>query len=106
MTLDKASKSAGRVLLPTYVTPTKYDLKITPDMVNYTFQGVVSICMTCSAPATEADAKRITLHANELLFETASFVAVATDSSSAPVTAEQVRTTNTWNVLETTPVLQ
>ncbi len=71
--LDKSAKSAGRVLLPLYVKPEKYDLKITPDLVNYTFDGVVSIDMTTEASFTEAESKTITLHAKELMFRKAEF---------------------------------
>lgn len=69
--LDKSSKSAGRVLLPEYVTPTKYDLKLTPDLKQFTFDGVVAVELTTSESAGEH--KTITLHAKELLFKSAKF---------------------------------
>lgn len=69
--LDKSSKTAGRVLLPDYVTPVQYDLKITPDLKQFTFDGVVSIQMNTAASA--GDHKSITLHAKELLFKAARF---------------------------------
>lgn len=69
--LDKSSKTAGRVLLPDYVTPIQYDLKLVPDMKQFTFDGIVSIEMNTSASA--GDHKTITLHAKELLFKSAKF---------------------------------
>lgn len=86
MSDNKLSKSAGRVLLPDYVVPTKYDLKITPDLVNYTFDGVVTIDMTTSS---DVDSKQITLHAKELLFKSASFQVSGDDNKT--ITAEEVR---------------
>ena len=35
--------SKGREVLPTNVTPTHYDLKLDPDLVKHTYNGVVSI---------------------------------------------------------------
>ena len=70
----KAQKAQGRVLLPDYAKPERYDLKVTPDLVNYSFDGIVSIDMTTAASIPEADAKKITLHAKELLFRSAKFV--------------------------------
>lgn len=67
--LDKSAKTAGRVLLPDYVTPTKYDLKLTPDLQKFTFAGVVAIDLTTSESAS--DHSKITLHAKELLFKSA-----------------------------------
>lgn len=89
MSDNKSSKSAGRVLLPDYVVPTKYDLKITPDLVNYTFDGVVTIDMTTSS---DVDSKQITLHAKELLFKSASFQVSGDDNKT--ITAEEVRKTD------------
>ena len=83
--LDKAHKSAGRVLLPSYAVPTKYDLKITPDLVNFTFEGLVKIEFTTSDVADKE--QQITLHSKELLFRSASF----TTSEGKSVSAEEVR---------------
>jgi hypothetical protein len=68
----KSSKSAGRVLLPTNVIPTNYDLKLTPDLEKFTFEGIVKIDMTTSADSKD-DSKQITLHAKELLFHSAQY---------------------------------
>jgi Peptidase M1 N-terminal domain len=88
-------KKAGRVLLPSHVVPTKYDLHITPDLVNYTFSGVVHITMTVAA-TTEAStewSKKIQLHAKELTFTKASYQVIDGSSVSMgpPVEAEEVR---------------
>lgn len=74
------------MLLPDYVTPTKYDLKLTPDLKQYTFEGVVVLEMTTSASA--GDQKTIHLHAKELLFKSAKFQTTTTTSKT--VDAEEV----------------
>ena len=71
--VDKSAKTAGRVLLPSYVKPEKYDLKVIPDLVNYSFDGIVSIDMTTGGSFTDEESKRITLHAKELMFRKAEF---------------------------------
>lgn len=81
--LDKSAKRAGRVLLPDYVMPTKYDLKLTPDLKQFTFEGVVSIDMITSENAGEHNT--IVLHAKELLFKSAKF-----QVGDKTVTAEEV----------------
>ena len=94
---DRSKKAQGRVLLPDYAKPERYDLKVTPDMVNYTFEGLVAIDMTTAASIPEADAKKITLHAKELLFRSAKFVysdgkeekTVAADEVSSVVNIER-----------------
>lgn len=82
--VDKTSKAEGRVLLPNYVIPTKYDLKLTPDLEKYTFDGIVAIDMTTSPTAGEFNT--ITLHAKELLFKTASLLV-----EGKKVSAQEVR---------------
>jgi aminopeptidase N len=67
--MDKSAKSAGRVLLPTYTTPTKYVLNLTPDLKAYTFDGILQLHLTTSEDASNH--KSITLHAKELMFKTA-----------------------------------
>jgi aminopeptidase N len=71
--LDKSSKAEGRVLLPDHVKPERYDLKVTPDLVAYTFAGLVSIDMSTGDLFSDEDSKKITLHAKELMFRTAKF---------------------------------
>jgi aminopeptidase N len=71
--LDKSAKSAGRVLLPSYVTPVNYDLKIVPNLKTFTFDGIAKIEMTTSDAMSDDDSKKITLHAKELLFRGAKF---------------------------------
>eukprot|EP00934_Nitzschia_sp_Nitz4_P005668 Nitzschia sp. Nitz4//scaffold210_size37948//7957//10834//NITZ4_007687-RA/size37948-augustus-gene-0.25-mRNA-1//-1//CDS//3329541921//5658//frame0 len=67
--VDKSAKAQGRVLLPDYVVPTRYDLKVTPDLEKFTFDGLVVIDMETSQSASEH--KEITLHFHELLFKSA-----------------------------------
>lgn len=69
--VDKSAKSAGRVLLPAYATPTKYVLHLTPDLKAYTFDGICQVHMTTSEDASNY--KSIQLHAKELLFKNATF---------------------------------
>lgn len=71
--LDKSTKSSGRVLLPDYVKPERYDLKVTPDLIAYTFDGLVSIDMTTKDSFSEDESKMIKLHAKELMFRSAKF---------------------------------
>lgn len=73
MTNCKVDKAAGRVLLPSYVQPTRYDLKVKPDLINYTFDGLVAIEMLSGENFTSDESKKITLHAKELMFRTAEF---------------------------------
>jgi hypothetical protein len=99
MTIIK-DKKAGRVLLPSHVVPTKYDLHITPDLVNFTFSGVVHITMTVVAAAAAAAesssdnssewSKKIQLHAKELTFTKASYQVIG-GGDGPPVEAEEVR---------------
>jgi aminopeptidase N len=85
--LDKSSKAAGRVLLPDYVKPQRYDLKVTPDLVAYTFDGVVTVEMTTSDSFSDEESKKITLHAKELMFRSAKFQT----KDGKVVTADEVR---------------
>ena len=72
-----AAKSAGRVLLPNYVIPVHYDIKIKPDLTNFIFDGVVKIDMTTSETMTDDESTKITLHSNELLYRNAQFTVVS-----------------------------
>lgn len=51
----------GRVVLPTNVRPTHYDLSLTPDLKNFTFHGQVNINLVINDPTTS-----ITLNNNQL----------------------------------------
>ena len=87
---NRKDKAAGRVLLPDYVTPIQYDLNITPDLVNFIFDGIVNITMTTATTIPEDSNTKLTLHAKELLFRKASFQIVG-EGDSTPVVAEEVR---------------
>jgi len=56
-----SSKAAGRVLLPPTVEPVKYDIKLVPDLVNFTFDGTEKICLDVREATDE-----ILLHAKEI----------------------------------------
>lgn len=86
----KSAKTAGRVLLPSYAKPEKYDLKIVPDLLNYTFEGVVAIDMvTSDSFPTVEESKMITLHAKELMFRKADFI--TNDGKVVPAVEVSVR---------------
>lgn len=80
-------KSEGRVLLPHTIVPSRYDIKLEPDLSSFTFNGEVSILLTTSDDL-DADCKQIVMHAKELCFITASFVEEKAGSSK--VEAEEV----------------
>jgi hypothetical protein len=71
--LNKSSKTEGRVLLPSYVKPEKYDLKIVPNLTEYTFDGIVIIDMKTGQSFSDDEAKEITLHSKELMYRSAEF---------------------------------
>ena len=80
-------KQAGRVLLPSYVQPEKYDLRVVPDMTAYTFDGIVSITMKTGDAFSEEESKMITLHSKELMYRSAEFT---TEDGGRTVTADEV----------------
>ena len=65
-------KAAGRVLLPDYVQPINYDLKLIPDLVKFSFDGIVTIDFsTSSDEITKEQSKTITLHSKEIMYREA-----------------------------------
>lgn len=66
-----SSKTAGRVLLPPTINPTRYSLHFTPDLANFTFSGVTTIELSTTKDVTGNEIK---MHAKELCFASASFV--------------------------------
>jgi len=83
-------KSAGRVLLPTYVTPKQYDLKLTPDLVKFSFDGLLAISFDSSKEISEDQSKTITLHSKELMYREAKVVL----EDGKEVVAEQISINN------------
>ena len=79
------SKAEGRVLLPSYINPIRYDLKLTPDFENFTFSGHTSIEVT----TTYGVSSEITMHAKELCFASASYVVKGGDGQKC--NAEEIR---------------
>ena len=65
------NKAAGRVLLPLTINPIRYDVKLTPDLENYTFSGVTTIEVSTTADVNTSD---IVMHAKELCFANASYI--------------------------------
>jgi hypothetical protein len=88
MTADKKDKAAGRVLLPDYVVPVQYDLKVTPDLKAFVFDGLLVVEMTTAAVIPEDQAHSITLHAKELLFRKAEY---QVGKEGAAIVAQEVR---------------
>jgi aminopeptidase N len=95
---SKADKKAGRVLLPSYVQPQRYDLKVVPDMTAYTFDGLVSITMTTEESFSEEESKKITLHSKELMYRSAEYKTTTEDGVGKIVKADEIRV----NVKDTT----
>jgi puromycin-sensitive aminopeptidase len=84
MTISSSDKAKGRVLLPSTIIPSRYDLVITPDLEKYTFEGEVKIALTTSQAC---NTNEITLHAKELCFISANFVV----GEANPVEAQEFR---------------
>eukprot|EP00640_Fibrocapsa_japonica_P000353 CAMPEP_0113937194 /NCGR_PEP_ID=MMETSP1339-20121228/3867_1 /TAXON_ID=94617 /ORGANISM="Fibrocapsa japonica" /LENGTH=883 /DNA_ID=CAMNT_0000939869 /DNA_START=46 /DNA_END=2697 /DNA_ORIENTATION=- /assembly_acc=CAM_ASM_000762 len=61
-------KTSGRVLLPADVTPIKYDIRLEPDLVKFTFDGEEKIDVQVVSATS-----KIVLHSNELYIKSASF---------------------------------
>ena len=80
------AKAEGRVLLPSYINPIRYDLKLTPDFENFTFAGHTSIEVT----TTDGVGSEITMHAKELCFASASYV-VKGGGDGEKCSAEEIR---------------
>ena len=70
---NKDDKTAGRVLLPSYVQPQKYDLVVTPNLTAYAFDGIVAIEFLTGDSMNEQESKRIKLHSKELMYRSAEF---------------------------------
>jgi aminopeptidase N len=67
-----SDKSAGRVLLPDYIMPTNYDLKLIPDLVKFSFDGLLTISFLASKEIKES--QEITLHSKELMYREAKVI--------------------------------
>ncbi|KAF9217277.1 Aminopeptidase 2 mitochondrial [Podila verticillata] len=89
----------GRVVLPTNVRPTHYDLTLTPDLVNFTFHGHVLINLDINKPSTA-----ITLNSNQLDIISAKLtnLALKTESSqdATDITLEKANETATFTFAE------
>lgn len=101
MSTDKASKAEGRVLLPSTIIPSRYDIKLTPDLTAFTFQGEVSIQLETSADLK--DCKEITMHAKELCFISASFTADGKTVEAEHINDNKKATTVTFVFAENVP---
>jgi len=67
--------SDGRVVLPSTIIPSRYDIKITPDLDAFTFTGEMVVKLSTSADIAK-DCCEIVMHAKELCFVSASYVVV------------------------------
>jgi len=81
-TTTKADKTAGRVLLPSTIVPSRYNVSIEPDLVAFTFKGQVSILLDTTADLLDGNTE-ITLHAKELLFVSAKVTTTGTQGEAA-----------------------
>jgi len=85
---SKEETSDGRVVLPSTIIPSRYDVKITPDLEAFTFTGEIVVQLTTSADL-DKECCEIVMHAKELCFVSASYVVVGVDGG-ASVDAEQI----------------
>eukprot|EP00986_Skeletonema_menzelii_P002550 scaffold687_cov138-Skeletonema_menzelii.AAC.5 len=83
---SSTDKAAGRVLLPTNINPSRYDIKLTPDLTAFTFTGVTTIELTTG---NDVSTSSIILHAKELCFASASYTTIKKGSGPAAAEAEQ-----------------
>ena len=67
-----SDKAKGRVLLPSTILPTRYDIKITPNLETFTFVGEQTIVVETSDDI-DKECKEVTMHAKELCFISCSF---------------------------------
>ena len=77
---SSSDKAAGRVLLPSNITPIRYDITLTPDLSAFTFAGVTTIELTTGPDVVSSS--KITLHAKELCFASASYTIKSGDDQS------------------------
>ena len=88
---EAQQRKQGRVVLPSYAVPTKYELHITPNMNTFTFSGVVTITMTTRDVFGPDDTpNKLQLHAKELSFRSAKYTVVGSENAPA-VPADEVR---------------
>lgn len=89
----------GRVVLPTNVRPTHYDLTLTPDLTSFVFHGHVLINLDVNKPTTA-----ITLNSNQLEILSAKLtnLALKTESSqdATDITIEKANETATFTFAE------
>jgi len=71
MATSKSTKAEGRVLLPSSINPTRYDIKLTPDFENYTFTGHTAIEVQTN---TDVATNEIIIHSKELCYKSASYI--------------------------------
>ena len=72
MAASNSTKAEGRVLLPSSINPTRYDIKLTPDFENYTFIGHTAIEVTTTNDV--ATTNEIIMHSKELCYKSASYI--------------------------------
>jgi aminopeptidase N len=94
--MSSTDKTAGRVLLPDYIVPSRYDLNLTPDLEAFTFTGTCKITLSTTtipkadSTSTDSTSKHIVLHAKELCFKAANYVVMVDGKAEAPVECEEV----------------
>jgi len=71
-----ASKAAGRVLLPDAAVPSRYDLRLEPDLERFVFDAKVRITLEVREAVSD-----LTLHSKELQILSATFVPAEADAS-------------------------
>jgi len=95
VTTSKLDKKAGRVLLPETMEPMRYDLKLTPNLEQFTFEGEVTVRVQ-TAVEKHLETKEVIMHAKELAFHSATFRPVNNctigNTASDVVEADEIRT--------------
>lgn len=85
MTADKA---AGRVLLPDAVLPSRYEIRLSPDLERFLFDGHERIFVEVHEATNE-----VTLHARELCFSSAKFLSQGVEAIEATVISQNIKET-------------
>mmetsp|Transcript_89966 Transcript_89966/g.162274 ORF Transcript_89966/g.162274 Transcript_89966/m.162274 type:complete len:905 (-) Transcript_89966:51-2765(-) len=97
---DVAAKAADRVLLPDAVLPSRYEIRLTPDLERFVFDGKVRIHVDVHEATNE-----VTLHSKELSVSSASFTPSEGSAVEVVVISQNLKeTTVTLTFAEVLPV--
>lgn len=97
MKSKKTQKKSVR--LSTDIVPIEYDLRIRPDLHNFTFEGIETISLSLKKPVT-----KITLHSKELEIETAEILVGKTKVFASKIIYDEKSETATFVFKQKIPV--